>query len=154
MLAAKGCCESLLLPLRSPQLRSWLRIGLEILQPPSFLGGLICCQIIFTTTHVLLGPPLALLPWIAALIPLWVIVFQRLGGVPLRLVLVSGGFRAWENVGKTDPETDRKPETLPNSSAKSCKDEVVSLKVMVDSHILPLNQPSVFVPTVKEVLNR
>lgn len=37
---------------------------------------------------------------------------------------------------------------------RCCEDEMVWLKVMVDSHILPLNQRSVFVTAPKEVLNR
>ena len=63
------------------------RIGLDLVQPPAFLSGLLFLQLLFATLKILVGQ----LPWLpcvaAALCFLWVLLFQSLGtlaAVPLK----------------------------------------------------------------------
>ena len=55
------------------------RIGLDLVQPPAFLSGLLFLQLLFATLKILIGQ----LPWLpcvaAALCFLWVLLFQSLG---------------------------------------------------------------------------
>jgi len=56
-------------------------IGLDLVQPPAFLSGLLFLQLLFATLKILVGH----LPWLpcvaAALCFLWVLLFQSIGGV-------------------------------------------------------------------------